>query len=77
MMKSKLASLVVAALLLQGFAVWAGENEAENLKPALQIVNQTGLKVVVQVNSGDTTPGGISKRATAVRVFTIFTRHSG
>lgn len=66
-MKLKLASLAVAALLLQGSAVRAEQDAAENLMPALQIVNQTGLKVVVQVNSGDTTPNGISKQAMAVR----------
>ena len=62
-----MASWAVAVLLLQGLAVRAEQTETESLKPALQIENQTGLKVLVQVNSGDTTQNGISKQAIAVR----------
>jgi len=40
----------------------AGTDMAENAKPPLQIVNQTGLKVVVQINSADTLPNGVSKQ---------------
>ena len=40
---------------------------AENTKPALQIVNQTGPKVVVQVNYVDTIPNGISKQVLATK----------
>ena len=39
----------------------------ENTKPPLQIVNQTGIKVVVQINYTDTMPNGISKQVMAVK----------
>lgn len=38
-----------------------------NTKPPLQIVNRTGLKVVVQVNYSDTVPNGISKQVLAAK----------
>lgn len=43
------------------------DNMAENSKPPLQIANQTGLKVVVQVNYLDTIPNGISKQVMAAK----------
>lgn len=66
-MKRKLVALAVSGLLLYGSPVWAEEGAAENLKPALQIINQTGLKVLVQVNSGDPAPNGMSKQVMVVR----------
>lgn len=39
----------------------------ENTKPALQIVNQTGLKVAIQVNYADTIPNGIGKQVLAAK----------
>ena len=64
-------SLAIAgflALSLNGFAsaVFA-DDMANNTKPPLQIVNQTGLKVVVQVNYSDTIPNGISKQVLATK----------
>ena len=43
------------------------EAAAENTKPPLQISNQTGMKIVVQINSSDTVPSGISKQVLAVK----------
>ena len=43
------------------------DSMANNTKPPLQIVNQTGLKVVVQVNYSDTIPNGISKQVMAAK----------
>ena len=40
---------------------------AENTKPPLQIVNKTGLKVVVQVNYSDTVGNGIGKQVLATK----------
>lgn len=40
---------------------------AENTKPPLQIIAQTGLKVVIQVNYADTIPNGISKQVLATK----------
>ena len=40
---------------------------AENTKPPLQIINQTALKVVVQLNHVDTIPNGISKQVLATK----------
>lgn len=63
--------LGLSVLLLTGFqhVAWAETNgvEAKNTKPPLQIVNQTGIKVVVQVNYSDTVPNGISKQVMAVK----------
>ncbi len=36
-------------------------------KPPLQIVNRTGLKVVVQVNNPDTVPSGVGKQVLAAK----------
>ena len=61
----------LTVLFLTGFqyVVWAETDgvEAENTKPPLQIINQTGIKVVVQVNYSDTVPNGISKQVMAVK----------
>jgi len=63
--------LGLSVLLLTGFqhVAWAetGGVEAENTKPPLQIVNQTGIKVVVQVNYSDTVPNGIGKQVMAAK----------
>ena len=40
---------------------------SENTKPPLQIVNQSELKVAVQVNYADTVPNGISKQVLAAK----------
>lgn len=72
--KMSTVSTAIAALLLlslQGisFAAFAETSTgmAENTKPALQIVNQTELKVAVQVNYADTVPNGISKQVMAAK----------
>ena len=44
-----------------------GEAVAENKRPPLQISNQTGIKVVAQINYSDTVPNGISKQVMAVK----------
>jgi intracellular sulfur oxidation DsrE/DsrF family protein len=66
-MKIKLLALMVSCLVLCGVSALAEEGTTENLKPALQIVNQTSLKVLVQVNSGDTAQNGLSSQVMAVR----------
>ena len=48
-------------------AAESGETVAENKKPPLQISNQTGIKVVAQINYSDTVPNGISKQVMAVK----------
>ena len=59
------------ALLLTGIqpVVWAetGYGTTENTKPPLQITNQTGIRVVAQINYSDTLPNGISKQVMAVK----------
>jgi intracellular sulfur oxidation DsrE/DsrF family protein len=66
-----MAAVGILGLFLQGVssATYAQTSEAmaENTKPPLQIVNQTGIKVVVQVNSSDTVPNGIGKQVLAVK----------
>lgn len=63
--------LGLSVLLLAGFQyiAWAETNgvEAENTKLPLQIINQTGIKVVAQINYADTMPNGISKQVMAVK----------
>lgn len=66
-MKIKLIVCVISVLLLYGSSIWAEEGVAENLKPALQIINQTGLKILVQVNSGDATENGLSMQVLAIK----------
>lgn len=63
--------VAVAVVLLQdvssiAYAQTSG-GMAENTKPPLQIVNQAGLKVLVQVNYADTVPNGISKQVLAAK----------
>lgn len=67
-------TMAIAGLLilsLQGISSAAfaetSDSMANNTKPPLQIVNQTGLKVVVQVNYSDTVPNGISKQVLAAK----------
>lgn len=50
-------------------AAYAGtkDNMPNNTKPPLQIVNRTGLKVVIQVNHTDTVPNGVSKQVLAAK----------
>jgi len=61
----------LSVLFLTGcqHVAWAETDgvEAENTKPPLQIVNQTGIKVVAQINYVDTIPNGISKQVMAVK----------
>lgn len=40
---------------------------SESSKPALQIVNRTGLKVAIQVNYSDTIPNGVGKQVLAAK----------
>jgi len=63
------AGLLVFSTLGFSSLAFADLNEslAENTKPPLQIVNQTGLKVVVQINYADTIPNGISKQVLATK----------
>jgi intracellular sulfur oxidation DsrE/DsrF family protein len=67
--KTVFLGLLIA--LLQGMVstVFAepGEGMAENARPPLQIVNQTGLKVLVQINYADAIPNGISKQILATK----------
>ncbi len=61
---------VFAALtlvLLQGLAVTAFAEAGENTKPPLQIVHQTGLKVLIQVNYDSTMPNGVGKQVLAAK----------
>jgi intracellular sulfur oxidation DsrE/DsrF family protein len=44
-----------------------GIETAENTKPSLQIINQTGINVVAQINYSDTMANGISKQVMAVK----------
>ena len=67
-------AMAIAGLLilsLQGIssAAFAESNDAmaENAKPPLQIVNQTGIKVVIQVNYADTIPNGVGKQVLAAK----------
>ncbi len=75
-MKRKMSFAAMAAfgffaLLLPGAqtAVCAepGDVTTENTRPALEIINQTGIKVVIQVNYSDTVPNGISKQVMAAK----------
>lgn len=43
------------------------ETREVTAEPPLQISNRTGMKVVIQVNSSDTIPSGISKQVLAVK----------
>ena len=66
---SAFAGLLVFISVGFSSAAIADSNDslAENTKPPLQIVNQTGLKVVVQVNYSDTVPNGTSKQVLATK----------
>lgn len=72
-MSKKMGTIAMTGLLiLSSFGISSAfaetsDNMAENTKPPLQIVNQTGLKVVVQVNYADTIPNGISKQVMAAK----------
>ncbi len=67
---SVLATGVLFALL-QGVSAPAyaqsGGVVAENMKPPLQIVNRSEVKVVIQVNYADTIPNGIGKQVLAAK----------
>lgn len=67
--KMGLVALAVAASLsLQGVA-WAEAAVNENTLPPLQIVNKTGVKVVVQVNDAAVIPmNGISKQVMGAKM---------
>lgn len=61
------ALLVFAAHFFPAVTFAATDEVQNSSKPPLQIVNQTGLKVVVQVNSADTVPNGVSKQVLATK----------
>ena len=63
------AGLLILSLQGISSAAFAQSNDgmAENTKPPLQIVNQTGLKVLVQVNYADTIPNGVGKQVLAAK----------
>lgn len=68
------SSIVIAGLLvlsLQGVSSTAfaqtTASQPENTQPPLQIVNQTGLKVAIQVNYADTIPNGVGKQVLAAK----------
>lgn len=72
--KMSTAATAMAGLLLlslQGLSSTAlaqsNDNMTENTKPPLQIVNQAGLKVAIQVNYADTIPNGIGKQVLAAK----------
>ncbi|MHB9117339.1 MAG: DsrE family protein [Burkholderiales bacterium] len=72
--KMSTASMAITgllALLLHGMSTSAfaetNKSMAENTKPPLQIVNQTALKVAIQVNYADTVPNGIGKQVLAAK----------
>jgi intracellular sulfur oxidation DsrE/DsrF family protein len=62
-----LAGLVLVSLLGTSSMAFAQSTAgmSENIQPALQIVHQSGLKVVIQVNYSDTIPNGIGKQVLA------------
>ena len=60
------AFISLQAISIASFAQ-ASDGMAENVKPPLQIANQSGLKVVVQVNYADTIPNGIGKQVLAAK----------
>ncbi len=70
---STVATAMAGLLLLslQGLSSSAlaetGSGAAESSKPPLQIVNQTELKVALQVNYADTVPNGVSKQVLAAK----------
>ena len=67
-MKKLITKLCLALALFGGTSAYA-EDMAENTQPPLQIVNQTGLKVVAQINHADVIPrnDGISKQIFGVK----------
>jgi intracellular sulfur oxidation DsrE/DsrF family protein len=60
---------LISLLLGMGTTAFADSDAqmSENTKPPLQIINQTGLKVVVQINYDSTIPNGISKQVLATK----------
>ena len=64
-----IAGLLVCSLQGMPSAAFAqgSDSLSENTKPPLQIVNQTGLKVAIQVNFADTIPNGIGKQVLAAK----------
>jgi len=54
-------------VLLQGLAATAFAAADENTKPPLQIVHQSGLKVLIQVNYDSTVPNGVGKQVLAAK----------
>jgi intracellular sulfur oxidation DsrE/DsrF family protein len=62
------ALAIVASLSLQG-AAWAETAVNENTLPPLQIVNKTGIKVVIQVNDAGVIPmNGVSKQVMGAKM---------
>lgn len=73
-MNKRPVAMAIAGLLilsLQGISTTAfaetSGSMANNTKPPLQIVNQTGLKVAIQVNYADTIPNGVGKQVLAAK----------
>lgn len=73
-MRKKISTSTIVGLLLlslQGMSSAALAQTTtslpENTKPALQIVNQIGLKVAIQANYADTIPNGIGKQVLAAK----------
>lgn len=72
-MQDKLARAAlfgIALALAQGYACAAYAESgaaAENTQPPLQIVHQTGLKVLIQVNYDSTLPNGVGKQVLAAK----------
>ena len=59
--------LVLSGPIFPALTYAASDDLQNSSKPPLQIVNQTGLKIVVQVNSADTVPNGVSKQVLATK----------
>jgi len=58
---------IVLSVVQPGVCAEAGSGKTENTKPALEITNQTRIKVVAQINYSDTMPNGIGKQVMAVK----------
>ena len=61
------AFIALHAISMPALAQAASSDASESSKPPLQIVNRTGLKVVIQVNHTDTVPSGIAKQVLAAQ----------
>ena len=66
-MTMALAGLAVLLTVGAQRNVWAA-GVAENTLPPMSLVNRTGIKVVIQVNSKGTLPTGVSKQVLAAKM---------